>query len=299
MARLQHTVTLASLPRPWFASLVAAFHDVAETLDADGGRLRLPDGRPADLLLTEGRHLIPGARYRAPGEEGARPDGGDPVVTLTAWDRRRATAVEAVAVEEEGGRRTVIAVAAGLRAADRPRELWCSGTLRSSGRGARYLGGGGEARVDLDRWWSAAAGRGLLPGGPPLRGTLTHALARATVTAVPRPAADGDWNVTVRVRFRGRSFARPLLPLGMLFLGRRLRTAFAARLDDAAREWNAQVPALVRRDAARLRADIADGLVPEAAAGAAGAAGPVEAAGPAGNGSDQGGDQRARGAHDK
>ncbi|MBQ0826374.1 hypothetical protein [Streptomyces tagetis] len=297
MARLQHTVTLTPLPRPWFVSLVAAFHDVAESLEADGERMRLPDGRPADLLLTEGRHLRPGARYRTPGEDGVRPADGDPVVTLTAWDRRRETAVEAVVVEEDGGRRTVFAGEAGLRAADRPRDAWLSGSLRSSGKGARYLGGGAEARVDLDRWWSAAAGRGPLLGGPPLRGTLTHALAHATVTVVPRPADDGDWSVTVRVRLRGRSFARPLLPLVLLFLGRRLRTDFAARLDDAAREWNARLPALLRQDAGRLRADIADGLVTEPAESTEPAE-PTEPAGPAEYSPAEGVDRRARGARD-
>ncbi|MEU1047498.1 hypothetical protein ABZ400_20340 [Streptomyces sp. NPDC005897] len=112
----------------------------------------------------------------------------------------------------------------------------------------------------------------------PLSGALTHALARVSVTAVPRLAPDGRRRVTVRARVRGRSVARPLLPLATAVPGRRARRACAA-LERAAAAWNAQVPELVRKDGERLGAELADALlVRESATGPAHAPRRVEGA---------------------
>ncbi|XKK61710.1 hypothetical protein HFP71_01930 [Streptomyces sp. ARC32] len=55
MARFQHTVILAPVPRRWFESCVATLHDLAEDTDAEGACLRLPDGRPLPgLVLARG-----------------------------------------------------------------------------------------------------------------------------------------------------------------------------------------------------------------------------------------------------
>ncbi|WP_415942914.1 hypothetical protein [Streptomyces sp. 067-1] len=261
MARFQHTVILAPVPRRWFESCVATLHDLAEDTDAEGVCLRLPDGRPLPgLVLAQGRHLTPGARYRPVNEKDGEPD-ADQCVTVLAWDRRRETALEVVTVDDDPDRPARLDCALGLTSAERPREVRLSATLRpSGGKGATYLGGTARAHLDLGGWWQAT-GDGRRPSRAPLSGTLTHALARVTVTVVPRPAPDGRWRVTVRARVTGRSVARPLLPLAAAVLGARARRACAEALDRAAATWNAQVPELVRKDGERLRAELADALL--------------------------------------
>ncbi|WCN04822.1 hypothetical protein [Streptomyces sp. M92] len=262
MARFQHTVTLVPVPRRLLESCLGMLHDLAEGTEAegteaDGAALRLPDGRPlTGLVLTEGRHLRPGARYRATGGADGRPE-TEPTVTVFAWDRRRETALEVVTQDDDPAHPARLACVLGVRSADRPREAWLETTVRTgAGKGAKYLGGTGRLRLDLGRWWASAAGHGRRSSAAPVRGTVTHALARATVTVVPRPAPDGRWRVTVKARVRGRSFARPLLPVATAVAGRRAHRAFAEALDGAAAQWNAQVPSMVRKEVEQLRAEL-------------------------------------------
>ncbi|MFJ3361222.1 hypothetical protein [Streptomyces anthocyanicus] len=261
MARFQHTVTLAPVPRRWFESCVAALHDLAEGTDAEGGRLTLPDGRPLPgLVLAEGRHPEPGARYRPVNEEDGEPD-ADQCLTVLARDRRGETALEVVTHDDDPDHPARLVCALGLTSVERPREAWLTATLHSAGgKRAKYLGGTGRLSLDLGRWWQATS-HGRHPARAPLGGTLTHALVRVSVTVVPRPAPDGRWRVTVKARIRGRSFARPLLPLAAAVLGRRARRAGAEALERAAVAWNAPVPALVRKDGERLSAELADALL--------------------------------------
>ncbi|WP_241965661.1 hypothetical protein [Streptomyces sp. MH60] len=260
MARFQHTVTLVPVPRRWLEACVAALYDLAQDTAVEGGRLRLPDGRPLPgLVLTRGRHLGPGAQYRPVHEEVGRPD-ADQCLTVLSWDRRRETALEVVTLDDAPARPARLVCALGLTSAERPRQAWLSATLRSGGERAKYLGGTGRLRLDLGRWWQATS-HGRHPSRAPLSGALTHALARVSVTAVPCLAPDGRWRVTVRARVRGRSVARPLLPLATAVLGRRARRACAEALERAAAAWNAQVPELVRKDGERLGAELADALL--------------------------------------
>ncbi|AQS65919.1 hypothetical protein [Streptomyces pactum] len=263
MARFQHTVTLAPVPRQWFESCVTTLHDVAEDLDSDGGCLRLPDGRPLPgLVLSEGSHLRPGARYRPVNGKDGQPD-ADRAATVLAWDRRRETALEVVTVDEDPAHPARLTCVLRLLSAARPREAWLTATLGTTGgKRAEYLGGTVRLHLDLGRWWPSAAGRNRRPLAAPLGGTLTHALARATVTVVPRPAPDGRWRVTVKARVRGRSLVRPLLPVVMAFMGRRAHRSIAEALDGAAREWNARLPALVHKEGEELRAELTGGLLP-------------------------------------
>ncbi|MEV5810702.1 hypothetical protein [Streptomyces mutabilis] len=262
MARFQHTVTLAPVPRRWLESCLGMLHDLAEGTQADGARLRLPDGRLLpDLVLEQGRHLRPGARYRATAAEDGRPE-TDPTVTVLAWDRRRETAFEIVTQDDDPAHRARLVCVLGIRSVARPREAWLAATLRTSGgRGPKYLGGTGRLHLDLGSWWPSASGRARRPSRAPLSGTVTHALARATVTAVPRPAPDGRWRVTVKARIEGRSFARPLLPVVMAVVGRRAHRAFAEALDGAAEQWNAQAPGLVHKEGELLRAELTRALL--------------------------------------
>ncbi|MFG2026296.1 hypothetical protein [Streptomyces sp. NPDC048825] len=260
MARFQHTVTLAPVPRHWFESCVVMLHDLAESLEDDGARLRLPDGRPLpELLLGEGRHLQPGARYHPGSDEDGEPD-LDAALTVLAWDRRRETALEIVTLGDDSPNPTHMACALRLTSVERPREAELSGKMRASGgKWTKYISGSGRLHLDLGTWWPSAAGLGR-PTAPPVTGTLHHPLTRATATVVPRPAKDGRWRVTVKVRVTGRSFARLLLPVAMAVMGRRARAAFAEALDDTAEAWNGQVPVLVRKDMERLRLDLVESL---------------------------------------
>jgi hypothetical protein len=256
MARFQYTVTLAPVPRRWFESCVVALHDLAESLEAEGERLALPDGRHVpDVFLAEGGHLRQGARYHPEKDDGGGPD-SDRTLTVLAWDRRRETAVEVVTLDDDPDGLGHMACAFRLTSAERPREVRVSAKLRAGGgKGTKYAEGGARVHVDLDKWWRTAAGEGR-PASTPVTGRLDHALARARATAVARPAGDGRWRVTVRVRVKGRSFMRPLLPIAMVAFGRRARAAFAEALDRAARQWNDRVPELVRTDPRELPREI-------------------------------------------
>ncbi|GAB2958467.1 hypothetical protein GCM10023080_017800 [Streptomyces pseudoechinosporeus] len=261
MARFQHTVILTPVPRRWFESCVVMLHDLAESLEDDGARLRLPDGRPLpELLLTEGRHLQPGARYRHESDDADGEPDPDAALTVLAWDRRRETALEIVTLDDDPHNPTHAACALRLTSAERPREAKLSGKVRASGgRWTKYTSGSGRLHLDLGKWWPSAAGSGR-PTATPLTGTLSHALIHATVKVVPLPTDDGRWLLTVKVRVRGRSFARPLLPLTMAVIGRRVRGTFAEALDEAAEEWNRQVPVLVRKDMERVRLELVESL---------------------------------------
>ncbi|MGC0414046.1 hypothetical protein RKD32_006973 [Streptomyces sp. SAI-195] len=261
MARFQHTVTLVPVPRRWWETCVATLYDLAQDTAADGTRLRLPDGRPLPgLLLARGRHLRPGAQYRPVHDEDGEPD-ADRCLTVLSWDRRRETALEVDTLDDDPVHPARLVCALKLTSAERPREAWLSASLHpGGGERAKHLAGTGRLRLDLDGWWQATS-PGRHPSRAPLSGTLTHALARVSVTAVPRLAPDGRWRVTVRARVRGRSVARPLLPLVTAVLGRRARRACAEALERAAAAWNAQVPELVRKDGERLGAELADALL--------------------------------------
>ncbi|NGO43490.1 hypothetical protein [Streptomyces ureilyticus] len=259
MARFQHTVTLTPVPRRWFESCVVMLHDLAESLEEDGARLRLPDGRHLpELFLDKGRHLQRGARYHPESDEEG-PD-LDAALTVLAWDRRRETALEMVALDDNPHKPTHMVCTLRLTSVERPREAELSGKAQASGgRWTRYTSGSGRLHLDLGAWWPSAAGRGRRTG-PPVTGTLDHPLTRATATVVPRPAQDGRWRVTVKVRVTGRSFARLLLPVAMAVFRRRARAAFAEALDEAAEEWNRQVPELVSKDPEQLRLELVESL---------------------------------------
>ncbi|MGY5627876.1 hypothetical protein ACW7N6_02320 [Streptomyces sp. UC1A3] len=248
MARFQHTVTLAPVPRRLLESCVGTLHDLAE------------DTRAQDTAAEDA-----GAEDAADGRSRT-----GPTFTVLAWDRRRETAVEVVTEDHGPDHRVRLVCALGVRSAARPREAWLTATLRTGGgKGRNHLEGTARLRLDLGGWWQATGGRRRTAASP-LSGTLTHALARATVTAAPQPAPDGRWRETVRARVRGRSFARPLLAVAALLLRARARRTFAEALDDAAERWNAHVPAWVDAGESGLRATLTDAVRGAHGAGSSG-----------------------------
>lgn len=260
MARFQHTVTLVPVPRHWFESCVVMLHDLAESIEVDGTRLRLPDGRPVpELFLVAGRHLRRGARYHPESDEPGEPD-LDHTLTVLAWDRRRETALEVVSLVDDPHHPVHVACTLRLTSAERPRQVKLSVTFGTGGgRWGKYTSGTGGLHLDLDRWWPSTAGLGRSTAMP-LTGTFHHTLSRTAVTVVPRPAGDGRWRVTVKARVRGRSFARVLLPVAMALAGSRARKAFGDALDDAAKHWNTQVAGLVHKDMEQLRLELVGSL---------------------------------------
>ncbi|MEV7892158.1 hypothetical protein ACWD3I_48750 [Streptomyces sp. NPDC002817] len=251
-------------------------HDLAESLEAEGTRLRLPDGRRLpELLLAEGGHLLPGARYHRRTDDDSGPD-LDATVAILAWDRKRRTAVELVVLDGDPDSPGSMTCALWLASGERPRAASLSVKWRAGGgRWTSYAVGDGRLHLDLGEWWSSAAGGGRLAAAP-LTGRLDHGLARASLTVVPRPADDGRWRVTVTARVKGRSFTRPLVPLAMTVVGRRAHGIFAKALDDAARQWNNRVPEMVRQDTQQLHLKITESLGGAEAERAAQAAGGTE-----------------------
>ncbi|WP_234441574.1 hypothetical protein [Streptomyces sp. WM6386] len=133
MARFQHTVTLAPVPRRWFDSCVITLHDLAESIEAEGARLRLPDGRRMpELLLAQGAHLRPGARYHPENDDGSGPD-VDQTLTILAWDRKRETALELVTLDDDPGGPGHMACTLRLTSAERPREARLSVKVQAGG----------------------------------------------------------------------------------------------------------------------------------------------------------------------
>jgi len=236
-------------------------HDLAESIRSEGALLRLPDGRRLpELRLSEGGHLRPGARYHSESDDEGRPD-IDQTLTILAWDQKRETALELVTLDDDSDGPGRMACTLRFTSAERPRAAELSVKVQAGrGKWAKYAAGGVRLHLDIDKWWSSAVGRGRRTTTP-LTGKLDHALAHATVTAVPRPADDGCWRVTVTIRVRGRSFGRLLLPIAMTVAGRRARAAFGEAVEHAAKQWNNQVPQMVRKNMEQLSLELVESLL--------------------------------------
>lgn len=265
MARFRHRVTVIPIPRRWFESSVRTLHALAESLRAGpDGALRLPDGRAVpELRLARGEHLRPGARYEAREEarEQAQEEDGSPLALLVEeWRSDLATAVRLDLRSPDGAAATATARLASARS---PGTVEADGRLTAPGRESSLRRGSGELRADLAAWWRAAdRRRGTGRGGPaPLTGTLDHRLARARFQITPRRAPSGRWELTCTVTVRGRSWARPLVALGLLVARVRVRRELASALERAAADWNSAVPGLLRKDAAQLRAELTELLL--------------------------------------
>jgi hypothetical protein len=60
--------------------------------------------------------------------------------------------------------------------------------------------------------------RGHRHGGAPFVAKITHSLAGATITTVPRPAKKGQWRVDIVATVHGRSWTRPLAFVALPFM---------------------------------------------------------------------------------
>ncbi|MFD0313231.1 hypothetical protein [Streptomyces flavalbus] len=241
MVTARHTVLVEAVPRPWALTALALLDDLTRDTRAESGRVLLPDGTAVpDVRLVTGRHLRPGAVYAD--------DEGATRVTVREWNRR-GVRLGLDASWPDGALRAEGA----LRGLDRPRLVEVSGELAGTGRWPSLLRVRGRARLRPEDWW-AAFDHKRPPRGAPARARLDHRLVRADARAEPvRHTPDGHWEVRVTLSLRGRGPLRPLTSLALHLFGARVRRSVTQGLDDAARQWNAQVPALVAGDPADLR----------------------------------------------
>lgn len=267
MVRIARTVALAPVPRPWLVDALGALTDLAESTTAEDGRVLLPDGRQVpELRLTEGRHLRPGALYESNEGADAGKGGADALegeaatgpgtdtvrITVEEWRRTHALRVAFSGSGSDGD----LTGRAALFGPDRPDRVELSGRAALRGVRSPLSRFDADAQLRCGDWWQAADGDAGVRR-PPLRARLTCGVARAGLTAVPRPGPDhGDWEVTVTVRVRGRGPLRPLVSLGLALARRPLARAVAEAVDDAARDWNAQVPQLTALGPEELRREL-------------------------------------------
>ncbi|MFD5318133.1 hypothetical protein [Streptomyces sp. NPDC127098] len=277
MARLRHTLALASVDRGRVESFTAVVHEVLESLRAEGGTLVAADGRPVRAArLVAGEHLSPGARYQGTGAEAERsPVAGaarwtDGELTVLGWDRAEGTALRFDLGREEqesedGGRTSAARVVTQLRlvSADRPQRVtvMVGGSLtRPDGRPRRWRSFSLRGELDLGRWWEAAGGA---PGRPPLSIGMRYALLRVDLQAVPRPTADGAWRLEVLTVARGRGLARPVVAVPLLATRRLLHRGLGQALDRLVEDWRTRVLPELARDPEEFRRRLLDELTGE------------------------------------
>ncbi|MEK8144593.1 hypothetical protein NKH18_31705 [Streptomyces sp. M10(2022)] len=202
MAHFHHTVTVLPVDRAWLEECAGLLLDLVESTRSRGSEIVLPNGEPvADVRLVKGRHLSPGARYKA-SLDADRPDGegGAGAGPRAGPGRNRGrTAHRApdpdgpgVAAKQRHRRGAHHGVGRDDRPADgaaaqpaRPRALDLNIAARSpEGPPAARLG---RAKVDLAAWWAAAGIRpGLLRCSRPAVARAKHLLGRARLTLPAR-----------------------------------------------------------------------------------------------------------------
>ncbi|MET7640456.1 hypothetical protein [Streptomyces sp. NPDC005438] len=257
--RLRHQVELTPLPRAWVEDLFRTAQQTFREIEERDGSLSL-DGQPVTVArLTEGVHRSPGALYTLQDENGQHTS----QLRLTAWDLE-SLRLEVSSAEEGLRMETKLE----LLQPRTPRTLRASTLLRGEGSWPLLRSGEVGAVLDLADWWASAAGlrkgEDLGPRRAPFQLTFRHHLARGTASVAVAPGKKGRWQVTVTARLHGRRWARPLVPPALRIA--RTRDRFRTALDDHAKQWNEQVPALLERPPHELREELRRellGLTPE------------------------------------
>jgi hypothetical protein len=254
MVRFRHHVVVDAVGRPWVEAFVQGIYDAFAGLRFDRGRLVDGVDASVEVLLVEGRHGAPGAHYRLTYPvDPATSSGERGTVTLvvTAMDRAAKTSLD-ISAEEKGGR---LAMTSTLRSVARPEAAFAAGTVQSAGRPRSLHRVAWNVQIDVERWWTRVERHGHRHGGAPVVVKITHPLAGATITAVPRPAKKGRWRVDVVATVHGRSWARPVAFVALPFMRRSLRSGYRLALDEFAEDWNRAVAAFAQEDPAQLARD--------------------------------------------
>ena len=113
-----------------------------------------------------------------------------------------------------------------------------------------------ETRVDLDGWWSAAAGDHAEDAAP-VTGIARYRVFELAYELTPAPGPGGDLNLAVAVDLRGHGFARLVLALAMP-VRNRLWRRYVGELDEVARKWNEGLPRLRAMPEGELAQLVAD-----------------------------------------
>jgi hypothetical protein len=254
MAELEHHVVVEAVGRPWVDAFIAGVYDAFVDLRFDGGRPADGNGGPVEVLFTEGLHGAPDAHYRLTYPvDPADPSGehGTTEIAVTSLDRAAETSLD-ISAEEPGGR---LAMKFLLRSAAHPDAVSAAGTVQWPGRPRSLRRVSGDVQINVEGWWGRLEGHGDRDGGPPIVAKITHPLAGATVTAVPRSEEEGRWTVDIVATVHGRSWARPFVFIALPLIRKSLRTGYRLALDEFAEDWTRGAPALVREDPNKLARD--------------------------------------------
>lgn len=136
-------------------------HDLAESLEADGPRLRLPDGRALSGLPGWGKPSAARRPYH-PGDyendEDGQPD-KDQLLTILAWGPRRQTALQNVTLDDDRDNPGHMACNLSLTSAEHPQPVRRSVKFQTScGRWTKYAGGHPAVTWSGERETIAAVG---------------------------------------------------------------------------------------------------------------------------------------------
>jgi hypothetical protein len=218
VTHLHHDVTMAAPSREWADQVLDAV--VAEIEAArfdDAHHLAEPDLAAADIRLTDGTHLMPGARYRV-GADGAE---------ITVDECRPLERIAFTVADERPD--AVVSAAVEVLPGSRSRTATASGLVQLTGPFAKLRCLRWDGHVDLDRWWA---------GEPAVKACLEHRWARATLTAQAARSPGNRWTVHCDARGRGRSWGRLMVAVALLIWHGALVREFRKALDDAARGWD-------------------------------------------------------------
>jgi hypothetical protein len=254
MVRLKHHIVVEAVGRPWVDAFVAGVYDAFVHLRFDGGRLvDVADG-PVELFLVEGRHAAPDARYRLtypvdPAESPGERRTLEVVVTAMELTAKTSLAISS----EEGGERLAMKLV--LRSVARPDAALVVGTMQWPGRPRSFRRVSWSVQIDVERWWKRVGRHGGRHGGAPVVAKITHSLAGATITVVPRSDRKGRWTVDVVAAVHGRSWARPLAFVALPFVRGSLHTEYRRVLDEVAEDVNRAAAAFAHEDPDQLARD--------------------------------------------
>ncbi|HEY7070186.1 MAG TPA: hypothetical protein VH479_08740, partial [Acidimicrobiales bacterium] len=218
MTHLRHDVTLTAPPREWAdAVLDAVVAEIEAARFDDELRLAEPGLAAADVRITQGPHLAPGARYSA-GTDGDE-------ITVHEWSPRTRIAFSVADERPTATASTAVEVLPGARS----RIATLSGLLQVAGPFPKLRRLSWDGRVDLDRWWAGQPAA--------IEATVEHRWARAKVTAQATTVGE-RWTVRCEAQGRGRSWGRLMAAVVLLIWHGALVREFRKSLDEVAKGWD-------------------------------------------------------------
>lgn len=265
--RQHRRVRLEPLPRLWLAQFVTGVLRAVERLPFTSGWLVFGTDMPVlDVRRLSDTHLTADSRYEY--RIAALPQ-ADPAphgyVTVRSWAPAGSTSAGAAA--------TNLLAAGDLGTAQLrvgPDALTCTVTYDAVGtppKLAEWLRLQARIDLDLDAWWSGNA------EAAPLRATLTHPVATATIEVTAPVLVDGRWEVEVAAEVDGQRWAQPLLQVALAYTQHTLTRryggseepgeliTFETAVDAIVDAWNDAMPELTKQSPSRLADQLLAGAV--------------------------------------